>query len=104
MRPSARASLIERLASPFFSELTTAELEREFKRSRFQQQRYAERGSRNHPRLAGHGCVPFSLPPVVGGNFSGGVADLGQMRFHAVIDAPRQINAELFCVSMTRQA
>jgi hypothetical protein len=32
----------------FLSELaTTAELEREFKRSRFQQRRYAERGSSN---------------------------------------------------------
>jgi hypothetical protein len=64
MRPSARASLIERLASPFFSELaTTAELEREFKRSRFQQQRYAERGSSNHPRFAATGAFHFLYRP-----------------------------------------
>ena len=105
MRPSARASLIERLASPFFSELaTTAELEREFKRSRFQQQRYAERGSSNHPRFAGHGCVPFSLPPVVGATSVEELLISAKCDFMQVIDAPRQIRTELFCVSMTRQS
>jgi hypothetical protein len=48
MRPRLAHASLNDLPACFFPELaTTAELQREFKRLRFQQRRYAERGSSN---------------------------------------------------------